>query len=766
MRLLISFLSLVLLASATANAQTARVQIINNTPDDAFDLYVGDQLVKDNFAFRTATPYMDVAAGTVNIGIAPSTSTSSADAIKIPVTFEAGGTSVMMVTGLLNGSPPFDLKSFWTAKESSADAGKTSVLWYHGSPDAGTVDLLLGGTTFVDDASYGYYTTSYTEMNSAQVSQLVFADPTDNTQVFGSYDLDLSTYGGMSMTIMGTGYVNQEPSFEPWAVLSNGVTFPLPKTVSGQPGPTGGAALVQFVHNAPSATVDVYVNGELALDDFAYKTATPFIEMVSGTSTIAIADRNSTSASQAVATTTLTVDSNQRHIVFVNGTLDPAVLTAPSDLSLSKFSPAQEEAPTLDDVSVLFYNGMNNGAVVDLESGGTMWADNTAAGTFGIGYNDVTANSVYTLNLTDGTGASMGSYNLDLSWWKGRTATVFVGPGYANPSVPEVWVALSNGGTFPLTQISQSPNATARIQLIHNAPTATVDVYVDGQLMFDDFAWRTATPFIEIAAGVPLSVAIAPANSTSVADAVGTIPVTLEPGKTYIAIADGLINGTPALTINAIDVAREAATDPNNVDIIYYNGLMNGVATDLMLGDVISVDNSTFGTFGTYTSLTPGTTPFVFHLTDETGANVIGSYDADFSWWKGGSAVIFSGRGYADADADKTELWVALSNGGTYPLSLHGLSPLVVNAGLPVNYGPNPVISQFNVNVVLPANSDVQTTIVSASGNVVDNQNFGTLPQGQNVLQFDMASVPNGHYYLTIVSAAGQQTIPFSVFRE
>jgi hypothetical protein len=66
---------------------------------------------------------------------------------------------------------------------------------------------------------------------------------------------------------------------------------------------------------------------------------------------------------------------------------------------------------------------------------------------------------------------------------------------------------------------------TARVQVIHNSPdalAALVDVYLDDVLLIDDFAFRTASPFIDAPAGVDFTVGIAPANSSSSADAIAT----------------------------------------------------------------------------------------------------------------------------------------------------------------------------------------------------------------------------------------------------
>ena len=71
---------------------------------------------------------------------------------------------------------------------------------------------------------------------------------------------------------------------------------------------------------------------------------------------------------------------------------------------------------------------------------------------------------------------------------------------------------------------------TARLQVIHNAadPLASeVDVYVNGDLLLDNFAFRTATPFVTVPAGVTLNIGVAPSTSTSANDTIKNIPVVL-----------------------------------------------------------------------------------------------------------------------------------------------------------------------------------------------------------------------------------------------
>ena len=84
---------------------------------------------------------------------------------------------------------------------------------------------------------------------------------------------------------------------------------------------------------------------------------------------------------------------------------------------------------------------------------------------------------------------------------------------------------------------------TARVQVIHNSADALlseVDVYLNGTLAYDNFPFRNATEFMDVPAGFPAEVSVAPGNSTSVDDAVITQTFVFDSGESYIIIANGI----------------------------------------------------------------------------------------------------------------------------------------------------------------------------------------------------------------------------------
>uniref|UniRef100_UPI002617F7F8 DUF4397 domain-containing protein n=1 Tax=Flavobacterium sp. TaxID=239 RepID=UPI002617F7F8 len=131
---------------------------------------------------------------------------------------------------------------------------------------------------------------------------------------------------------------------------------------------------------------------------------------------------------------------------------------------------------------------------------------------------------------------------------------------------------------------------TARLQVIHNSPDAAaaeVDVYINGELELDNFAFRTATPFIDVAAGVPISIDVAPASSSSAAESLYNLTTTLANGETYIAIANGIVSETgytnpDSFLLSVFALGREEASSATNTDVLVNHGSPDAPAVDVV----------------------------------------------------------------------------------------------------------------------------------------------------------------------------------------
>lgn len=197
----------------------------------------------------------------------------------------------------------------------------------------------------------------------------------------------------------------------------------------------------------------------------------------------------------------------------------------------------------------------------------------------------------------------------------------------------------------------------ARAQIIHNAadPAADpVDVYVNGDLTLDDFAFRSATPFLDLPAGVELNVGVAPGNSESAADTLANFPLTLEDGQSYTVVANGVLNpadfadnpdgASTAFTLFVAPNAQEAASGSGSVDVRAVHG-----ATDAPTVDIIQVagatllDDVSYGAISPYLPVSPEAT--VVTVAPGAGGSPVAAFEVNLAG-AGGSALTVLASGF------------------------------------------------------------------------------------------------------------------------
>ncbi|MFN4932111.1 MAG: DUF4397 domain-containing protein, partial [Bacteroidota bacterium] len=130
---------------------------------------------------------------------------------------------------------------------------------------------------------------------------------------------------------------------------------------------------------------------------------------------------------------------------------------------------------------------------------------------------------------------------------------------------------------------------TAKVQVIHNcadAAASQVDVYVNGLLNLDNFAFRTSSPFLDLPAGVNINVGIAPSNSASVNDTITSFNYNLMSGSNYVLVASGIVspsgyNPAPAFNLEVFALGRLTATNPANTDVLIMHGATDAPTVDV-----------------------------------------------------------------------------------------------------------------------------------------------------------------------------------------
>jgi Domain of unknown function (DUF4397)/Secretion system C-terminal sorting domain len=664
---------------------------------------------------------------------------------------------------------PFQISVFAMARETGLTATKTDVLVHHGSPDAPVVDVVetsVPAGTIVDNIAYPSFTSSYLELNTANYTLNV--TPAAGSPVVASFSAPLATLAqqGKAITVLASGFLNPAvningPAFGLFVATSaGGPLIPLPPAVQ--------TARVQVIHNSPdlaAATVDVYVNNVLLLDNFAFRQASPFVDAPAGVPiSIQIKPSTSTVATPALFTATPTLATGSKYIVVADGIVSATGYSPNQPFQLAIFNQARETGLTPTKTDVLVHHGSPDAPAVDVVEtsvpAGTI-VDNIAYPSFTAGYLELnTAN--YTLNVTAAAGTPVvASYSAPLATLalQGKALTVLAS-GFLNPAVNSngpsfgLYVALNTGGALiPLPTAVQ----TARVQVIHNSPdlaATTVDVYLNNTLLLDNFAFRQASPFVDAPAGVPISIQIKPSTSTVATPALFTATPTLATGSKYIVVADGIVSATgyspnQPFQLAIFNQARETGLTPTKTDVLVHHGSPDAPAVDVIETSVPAgtiVDNIAYPSF-TSNYLELNTANYTLNVTPAAGSPVVASYSAPLATLAlQGKALTVLASGFlnpaVNSNGPAFGLFVALNTGGTLiPLPVNNLANDTFKTKN-ISFYPNPATSILNVEME-NLDKNAKFTVTDFNGRTIMNAKLS-----EN--RIDVSALSNGMYFLNL----------------
>ncbi len=836
------FLSILILAGfISANAQTARLQVIHNAADPAanqVDVYLNGDLALDNFEFRTATPFIDVPANVaINIGIAPPNSSSAADTIKnFEVTFNANKKYIAVANGVLDptqfaanpDNKPIAFTIF--AKDGIREQGYSNWLvdfvTVHGATDAPTVDIWLRNSSNsqsvnVSDASFSN-SEEEIEVDGAEfwgkrklINNLTYSEiyrykslrakqytlevtPGNNGNiVVASFDVNLNGLGGASAVVFASGFLDPSSNqngaaFGLFAALPNGTVVEFPQIL-----PT---AKLQVIHNAAdplASEVDVYVNGDLLLDNFAFRTATPFVTVPAEvTLNIGVAPSNSTSVGDTIKNIPVILQNGKTYVAVANGVVGSGFLPNPDGRSIAFTLFAKdgikESGKYNNKVDFVVLHGSTDAPAVDVIARNVgKLVDDAAYGDF-TDYIRVPASS-YLLDITpaNDNNTIVATFEANLTGLGGGAAVVFAS-GFLDPSGNQNGAPFGLFAALPTGDVVELPAyttpTTARLQIIHNAadPIASeVDVYVNGGLLLDNFAFRTATPYVDVPAGVLLNIGVAPGNSASVADTIKNFAVTFEGGKTYVALANGVVNPSGfapnpngrdiSFTLFAKADAREEANSNSKVDLFAVHGSTDAPAVNIRSLFGLSLSNISYGDVSNYVSLPASRNWVIIYTTNPF--QLVGVYNADLRTLGGNSAVVFA-SGFLNPSANQNGesfgLFVALANGAVVQLpkilgkeaddymnKILGETGEIVEVSeynLDQNY-PNPFNPSTRIAFSIPNNANVTLKIYDILGTevaeLISNEQRAA---GRYEINFDASRLASGTYIYKLQAGDFVQT--------
>ncbi|MEE4258559.1 MAG: DUF4397 domain-containing protein [Bacteroidales bacterium] len=786
LRLALAFLAFAFLTSAKLMA-TSRVQVIHNSADLAastVDVWLNNTLLIDNFEYRTASPFIDAPSGTeFTISIQPANSESAENALwSQNYTLESDETYVLVANGIVSPSgydpaEPFNIYVYPMGREVATNSNRTDILVFHGATDAPVVDIIettSGGIQFVDNLAYGSFA-GYLELPTLDYI-LDIKDETGAVLV-ASYSVPLETleFAGAALVTVASGFLtpgdnSNGEAFGLWVALpSGGELIELPVY-----NPT--AARVQVIHNSAdlaAEVVDVWLDNTLLLDNFEYRTASPFIDAPAETEfTISIQPSNSESPENALWSQEYTLSDNETYVLVANGIVSASGYDPVEPFDIYVYPMGREMATDMDNTDVLVFHGSTDAPTVDVveigQGAGTI-IDDFMYGDFA-GYLELPT-ADYVLDIRDETGMnSVVAYSAPLATLElDGAALVTVASGFLNPGNNSngeafgLWVALPTGGD--LIELPVFEPGTARVQVIHNSADAAanmVDVWLDETLLLDDFTFRTASPFVDAPAGVNFTVAIKGPDSTDPNDPIWSQDYTLEDGETYVLVANGIVSASGYDPVEPFDIyvypmGREMATDMDNTDVLVFHGSTDAPTVDVVeigQGAGTIVDDLMYGMFDGYLELP--TADYILDIRDETGMQTVASFAAPLnSLGLDGEAIVVVASGFLvpenNSGGPAFGLYAALPTGGDLVGlgNVTGTEETLFDESQFKAY-PNPATSILNVEYSIVEDAEVSIAIYDILGRkLIEEVSYANSNSRINY-QLNTGGLDNGLYILTL----------------
>jgi len=304
------------------------------------------------------------------------------------------------------------------------------------------------------------------------------------------------------------------------------------------------------------------------------------------------------------------------------------------------------------------------------------------------------------------------------------------------------------------------------VQVIHNSADAAasqVDVWLNNALLINNFAFRTASPFIDAPAGVDFDVVIQPANSTDTTNALARFTYNLEADKKYILIANGIVSSSgyspvQPFDIYVYDMAREEATASANTDVLVFHGSTDAPVVDIVevfAGAGTIVDNLAYGNFAGYLELP--TSNYQIDIRNEAGDATVATFNAplaDLGLQGQALSVVASGFLSPGDNSNGADfgLFAVLPSGGSFiPLgNTTGLNENEVASGF-ATY-PNPSNGIMSISFNLSKNSPVSYSIYNTTGRMVMETALGTLSSGSYKETLDVSNLTSGFYLVKLIA--------------
>ncbi len=805
-----------LLASAvffTANAQSARFQLIHNAADpsmDTVDVYVNG-FKYDNIAFRQATSLLSVTSGSVKFNINDRNSIDSSDLVlkRLTLTLAANSNSVIMITGLNNtanfSANPNSLNTGITLITKNittfaAGNGKVQINIFHGVTDAPGVDVVskpaISTGTLPSNLRFAQVNASNLFFNN--VPTYLEMRVAGSSAALKAYSANLTSFNQKMLSVFASGFVNPTAnqngnSFGVFAVDTNGIVVELQE-----------ATRLQFIHNAADVALqsfDVYFNNNKVISALNFREATPFLTVNAGNTQVRVSTANQNDTLYFIPSINLAT--GKSYLAMAMGLKDSSTYAANPDgvnrlLNINGYDSMPESSLLAGSFQYLVANGNTDAPQLSFNKvpSQTSVISNLKYGDFSALRTD---NTGYIFNISNGSKSEYnGAYSLNAAAYLNQSGVVFTSGFYraagnpTNAATFKVMLALSNGTVIELTRLQN------KLQFIHNSPDTTirnVDIYANGIKIVNDLGFRNATGIANgTDAYVPVRINLTKGNAVDTSNALWSISM-LPDSNFNVAIAYGFTGASyrtnpegisTAFGVKMITPGKIVSTFPTpSNEVIFFHGGVNVGKLNIQADQeaLFVAKNTSYGSLYKY-SPTKGNAGATYNVNDAVTGKGLLSSNINFVGRSGLAGVMFASgflldlRNYVDSSlvagkyvrkdsaynkADSIfnkanpnfalNFYIAWSNGIVDSFESvkfrTGTNEIIENNNF-VMY-PNPA----NENVIITLNatqkSEGNVNLFDMKGALVKSINT-QLVAGMNSVNLSLTDLPKGMYFVQINS--------------
>jgi hypothetical protein len=541
------------------------------------------------------------------------------------------------------------------------------------------------------------------------------------------------------------------------------------------------------IHNSADAavdTVDVWLltptTSLLIADDLEFRQSTGFIDAPAGIDIrICFAPANSTSIEDTLLGFGYNLNDGETYVLLAQGIISNTGYNPAKAFGLKVIQPTERVLGT-DSVYISIVHGSTDAPNVDII---VRKVDDEIAMVSNVEYGDditgvMLPTNNYIIDLyNNSTEAHITTVPAKLSSLGLNDSSVVVfASGFVNTSQNSngpafgLFAALSNGLVVELAP------ENFKLQVFHacaDTNARLVDVYIinnttEDVVKLSDFAYGTATSYLDLPANENLTIAIAPAGSTDEGDAIYELELgSIDGGTILFGTALGVLDttqfeGNP----NGIDISFDIlgmdgqilATDSGKVAVNVVHASTDAPAVDIRAaGGPAIFSNVSFGEGADYVNLNPANYTLQITPTGQPDV-VVASYSAPLATGFTDSAIVIVAAGFltpnapAGKDAGPAFGLYAVTPSGRVinlpiapPTGLNRLSNNVTNTIF-----PNPAKTQFTIN----STADVTRVVVSdLMGRTVKVADYEIMTN--KTTSVEVNTLVKGIYLVTIETTKG-----------